>query len=209
MAYDYPLIRKKYLFLLLIAPVILVEAVAQWNYFLRLNPDVITSCCGSLFSAGAETMTSEVASLPSIPMKVVFYLSMASSVGVGFYFYLKSRGGFLLASLSGAALLITILSILSFISLYYYELPTHHCPFCILQREYSYVGYPLYIALLGGGVSGMGVGLLMPFRKIRSLSEALPALQKRLALVSSILFAIFAVMVTLRMVFTDFILEGY
>jgi hypothetical protein len=74
---------------------------------------------------------------------------------------------------------------------------------------YSYVVYPLYIALLGGGVSGMGVGLLMPFRKIRSLSEALPALQKRLALVSSILFAIFAVMVTLRMVFTDFILEGY
>jgi hypothetical protein len=208
-AYDYPLIRKKYLFLLLIAPVILAEAVFQWNYFLRLNPDVITSCCGSLFSAGTETMTSEIASLPSIPMKAVFYLSVASTVGSGLYFSLKDRGGYLFASLSATALFISILSIISFISLYYYELPTHHCPFCILQREYGYVGYPLYIALLGGGVSGMGVGLLMPFRKIGSLSEGLPSLQKRLALGSSILFAIFAVMVTLRMIFTDFILEGY
>jgi hypothetical protein len=209
MAYDYPLIRKKYLFLLLISPVIFIEAVLQWNYFLRLNPDVITSCCGSLFSTGTETMTSEIASLPSIPMKVIFYLSMASTVGSGFYFYLKNRGGYLFASLSAFAFVVSILSILSFISLYYYELPTHHCPFCILQREYGYVGYPLYIALLGGGVSGMGVGLLMPFRKIGSLSEALPSLQKRLTLASSILFAFFAVMVTLRMVFSDFILEGY
>jgi hypothetical protein len=208
-AYDYPLIRKKYLFLLLIAPVILVEAVLQWNYFLRLNPDVITSCCGSLFSAGTETMTSEIASLPSIPMKVVFYLSVASTVGSGFCFYLKNRGGYLLASLSGATLLISILSIISFISPYYYELPTHHCPFCILQNEYGYIGYPLYLSLLAGGVSGIGVGVLMPFRRIGSLSEALPSLQKKLALASSILFAIFAVMVTLRMVFSDFILEGY
>src|SRR4030067_2667265 len=73
-AYDYPLIKKKYLFLLLIAPLIVTEMVFQWNYFLRLNPDVITSCCGSLFSAEAGTMTSEIASLPSIPMKVTFYI---------------------------------------------------------------------------------------------------------------------------------------
>jgi hypothetical protein len=100
-----------------------------------------------------------------------------------------------------------LLSILSFISLYYYELPTHHCPFCILQKEYGYIGYPVYVALLGGAVSGMGVGILMPFRKMRSLSETLPSLQKRLALISFILYLIFAVMVTLRMVFSDFILE--
>jgi putative Ca2+/H+ antiporter (TMEM165/GDT1 family) len=206
---DYPLVKKKYLFLLGIAPFLLIEGISQWNYFLRLNPDVITSCCGSLFSTGTETLASEIASLPSIPMKVVFYLSVASTVGTGFYFCLKNRGGYFFASLSATALFLSILSILSFISLYYYELPTHHCPFCILQREYGYVGYPLYVALLGGGVSGMGVGLLMPFRKIGSLSETLPSLQKKLAFVSSILFTIFAVMVTLRMIFSDFILEGY
>jgi hypothetical protein len=208
-AYDYPLIRKKYFFLLLIAPVILLEAVFQWNYFLRLNPDVITSCCGSLFSVGTETMASEIASLPSIPMKMVFFLSVASIVGSGLYFYLKDRGGYLFASLSATGLFISILSIISFISLYYYELPTHHCPFCILQREYGYIGYPLYLSLLAGGVSGMGVGVLMPFRNIGSLSGTLPPFQRRLALISSILYFIFVVMVTWQMIFSDFILEGY
>jgi len=42
------------------------------------------------------------------------------------------------------------MAILSFISVYFYELPTHHCPFCILQKEYGYVGYPLYLTLFGG-----------------------------------------------------------
>jgi hypothetical protein len=154
-------------------------------------------------------MTSEIASLPTIPMKVAFYLALSLTVGSGILFYLKNRGGYLFASMSAAAFLISVLSILSFISLYYYELPTHHCPFCILQKEYGYIGYPLYLCLLVGTVSGMGVGFLMPFRKIESLSESLPPLQKRLALVSFILYALFAVLVTWRMVFSDFILEGY
>src|SRR4030067_3443835 len=42
-AYDYPLVKKKYLFLLGIAPFLLVEGILQTNYFLRLSPDVITS----------------------------------------------------------------------------------------------------------------------------------------------------------------------
>jgi hypothetical protein len=189
-ACDYPLIRKKYLLLLIIAPFIFTEMALQWNYFLRLNPDVITSCCGTLFSTDTGRMASEIASLPSLPMKAAFYLTMASTVASGLYFYLKNRGGYLFASLSAIGLLISILSIISFISLYYYELPTHHCPFCILQKEYGYVGYPLYITLLGGAITGMGVGVLMPFRKIGSLSETLPSLQKRLALISSILYVI-------------------
>jgi hypothetical protein len=110
---------------------------------------------------------------------------------------------------SAITLLVSLASILSFISLYFYELPTHHCPFCILQKEYEYVGYPLYITLLGGTISGVGTGLLMPFRGVKSLSTVLPSIQKRLALISAILFLIFTFIVTYRMVFTDFILEGY
>jgi hypothetical protein len=49
----------------------------------------------------------------------------------------------------------------------------------------------------------------MPFQKVKSLSEILPSIQKRLALISVILFLIFTFVVTYRMVFTDFILEGY
>ena len=57
--YDYPLIKTKYLLLLNLAPLILIEMVLQANYFLRLKPNIITSCCGSLFSVGEQGLTSE------------------------------------------------------------------------------------------------------------------------------------------------------
>ena len=110
--------------------------------------------------------------------------------------------------MSGVTFVVSILSILSFISLYFYELPTHHCPFCILQGEYGYIGYPLYLTLLGGALSGIGAGILMPFRNTESLVKVVPSVQRRLALTSVILFLIFTIIVTARMVFSDFMLEG-
>jgi hypothetical protein len=208
-AYDYPLIKKKYSLLLILAPLIFIEMILQANYFLRLKPDIITSCCGTLFSAEGSSLSSVIAVLPSIPMKIVFYLSMISTVASGVYYYLKGKGGYLFSSLSVITFLASILSIFSFISVYYYELPTHHCPFCILQGEYGYIGYPLYLALLGGTISGMGVGVLMPFKGIKSLSEIVPSLQRKLAILTLILFIIFTAMITSKMVFSGLILEGY
>ena len=208
-AYDYPLIKKKYSLLLILAPLIFIEMILQANYFLRLKPDIITSCCGTLFSAEGSSLSSVIAVLPSIPMKIVFYLSMILTIVLGVYYYLKGKGGYLFSSLSVITFLASILSIFSFISVYYYELPTHHCPFCILQGEYGYIGYPLYLALLGGTISGMGVGVLMPFKGIKSLSEIVPSLQRKLAILTLILFIIFTAMITSRMVFSGLILEGY
>jgi len=206
--YDYPLIRRKYSLLLLITPFIVLEGVLQAGYFLQLRPDIITSCCGALFSTGEKSLVTGIAALPSIPMKIVFYGSMALTFASGILFYRQGRGGYFFALMSGVTLAVSILSILSFISLYFYELPTHHCPFCILQGEYGYIGYPLYLSLLGSGIAGMGVGVLMPFRNIPSLARTIPSFQKRLALVTLVLLFIFGVIVTYRMVFTDFILEG-
>lgn len=208
-AYDYPLIKKKYLLLIIITPLILIEAIWQAKYFLGLRADVITSCCGSLFSPETRGIKSEIAALPSIPMKMAFYISMALSYISGVHFYLKGKGGYIFSSMSAVAFLASVASIVSFISLYFYELPTHHCPFCILQKEYGYIGYPLYITLLGGSVTGMGVGLLMPFKDVKSLRGILPSIQRRLTLASLILYFGFTVIVTYRMVFSDLILEGY
>jgi len=206
--YDYPLIRKKYSFLLIIAPLIILEAILQTNYFMRLRPDIITSCCGTLFSIGEKSLVSEMVALPSVPMKIVYYGSTALTLAAGVLFYRKGRGGYFFSVMSAVTLMVSILSILSFISLYFYELPTHHCPFCILQREYGYVGYPLYISLFGAGITGMGVGVLMPFRRVQSLAGIIPSFQKRLVLISLVLLILFALIVTYRMVFTDFVLEG-
>jgi hypothetical protein len=207
--YDYPLIKKKYLLLLLLAPFLWIETILQMSFFLDLKPDVITSCCGTLFSTDPSSVASEIASLPSLPMKWIFYLVLFSTVGLGLFFYRREKGGYLFAVMSGLSLLVSMASLISFISLYFYELPTHHCPFCLLKKEYGYAGYPLYIALLGGAITGMGVGVLMPFRKIVSLKEILPSIQKRAALISAILYLIFLIVATYPVLFSTFRLEGY
>ncbi len=204
--YDYPLLKTKYRFLLLIAPIVLAEAVLQGFYFLTLTPNVITSCCGSLFGTGNAGLASEMASLPAFPVMAVFYSIMALTVSCGIWFYRSGKSGLLFAGLSGAEFVVAIISIISFISLYFYQLPTHHCPFCILQRGYGYVGYPLYILLLVGTVTGLGAGLLSPFRKIASLGEKLPPLQKKLALVSIISWILFTAIATWPIIFSSFTL---
>ncbi len=190
-AYDYPLIKKKYLFLLLITPAIVIEAIIQARYFIEMKPNIITSCCGTLFSVDAEGVTSGIVALPLLPVSAGFYAIIALTAGLGIYFYIKGRGAYLFSLASTGAFILSIVALVSYISLYIYELPTHHCPFDILQANYNFVGYPIYVCMLGSAVSGMGVGLIAPFKKIKSLVQVIPAVQQRLTLTSLICNLIF------------------
>jgi hypothetical protein len=125
-------------------------------------------------------------------MKFVFFVSLFLTLAVGALSYKTGRGGALFAAASGSMVIVTILSILSFVSIYVYELPTHHCPFCLLQAGYNSIGYPIYIALFGGGISGLGVGILAPFRRTASLSAVIPTLQRRLTAVALVCFLVLA-----------------
>lgn len=207
--YDYPLIRAKYLLLLIMAPFILSETVVQGIYFLRLRPDITTSCCGSLFSHSTQGIASEILAMPSIPAKILFYVSMLATFTAGIRLFMNGKGGYLFAGLSGITFVVSITSIISFISLYFYEIPSHHCPFCILQKEYNYVGYPLYMLLFSGAVSGLGVGLLQPYHTKGSLEHIIPAIQRKLAAVSAISFFLLTLTVTWRILFSTFTLKGY
>jgi hypothetical protein len=209
-AYDYPLIKKKYLLLMILAPLVVTEMIVQGSYFINMKANVITSCCGSLFSTETEGVTSSIAALPRIPMEIAFYASMILTLGSGIYFYLRNdKSGYFYSAMSIATFAISVAALISFISLYFYELPTHHCPFCILQKEYGYIGYLLYLTLLGGVVSGMGVGALMPFSNIPSLSTVVPAVQKKLVITGLTLYCIFAAIAIYEMIFSALKLEGY
>lgn len=179
--YDYPLIRVKYAALLGLAPPALAEVALQGAYFAGLRPEVITSCCGSLFGEGGRGLGADLASLPPAQAGAALAVVLAAALGAALRFRLTGRGAVLAGLLAAAALPAGLVAVVSAISLYVYELPTHHCPFCLLQREYGYLGYPLYGALLLGSVAGAGVALLHPFRRVASLAAALPALQRRLA----------------------------
>jgi hypothetical protein len=202
--YDYPLIRIKYFSLLAITPVILSATFVEANYFVHLEPEVITSCCGSLFSADAKGIASDIAAMPPLPMEIIFFSITAVTLCSDYYFYRTGNAGYLLGILTFLTFLISVASLISFISIYIYELPTHHCPFCVLQREYHYIGYPIYLCILGGALTGMGACILTPFRKIPSLQMILPVIQKRLAMISLIFYSSLTIIIILEIVMSSY-----
>jgi hypothetical protein len=128
---------------------------------------------------------------------------MALAFALGIYLCFKGKGGYLFSLANIFAFTLCIAAMISFISLYFYELPTHHCPFDLLQKEYNFVGYPLYMALLGGAVAGLGVGVVMPFRKIKSLAGVVPSIQRGLTLTSLISYSLFMVIVAHGVIFSN------
>ncbi|MBI2354987.1 MAG: hypothetical protein HYV06_08155 [Deltaproteobacteria bacterium] len=207
-AYDYPLIGPKYLLLRVIAPLILMEAALQLLYFMSLRSRALTTCCGSQFDSGSGPITSVIVSLPPAFALSLFYACMAAVLASGIIFLAARRGALVFGILSAAALPVGIVSLVAFISPYYYELPTHHCPFCIMQGEYGHIGYPLYLALLGGGVAGISCGVLASFRGAESLRSAVPAVQKRLAAVAVALYAAFVLLVSWQLAFSSLRMVG-
>lgn len=200
--YDYPMIRIKYELLNLVVPLLVLESVLLFAYFAGVKPDVITSCCGSLFSNESKNISGDLASLPHLPMQIAFFSGMAITATSGLFFYSKGRAGHLFSIVSTVTFLIAAASVISFICLYFYELPTHHCPFCLLQKEYGYIGYVLYATLLSGAVAGIGTGVLMPFRKIISLTRIIPVIQRRLTLITMVCYLIFTMIVVWKMIFS-------
>ena len=96
-AYDYPLIRRKYVLLLLLAPFIITESISQWLYFTQMKADVITSCCGSLFSSERAGVGSEIAGVPVKEAMAVFYFPgpcVRPQGKAGLYFLFRQRALF-------------------------------------------------------------------------------------------------------------------
>lgn len=206
-AYDYPLIKKKYFLLAVIAPFITAEMLLETAYFLNLHANVITSCCGSLFSSEqVEGLGSEMAALPASLMFWWLYGSLGATLAAGLYVYRSGKGGYLYAALTITTFMIAIVSIISFVSLYIYELPTHHCPFCIVMAEYDYIGYLLYVLLFGAVVFGTSVAVLVPLRTIESLRQVIPQLIKSMSVTSVLLYAVFACIVTYRIARSNLIM---
>ena len=199
-AHDYPLIRVKYILLLALVPLLVLAAMLQFRYFLGLKADVITSCCGSLFSEETPGVTGDAASSPPLPTMMAFYVTLILAAGTGFFHRLRQHGAYFVAFFSALAFVMALAGILSFVSLYIYEHPHHHCPFCVLKPDYHYQGYFLYLPLFIGTAAGLGVGAIQPFARIPSLSAIVPAVTRKLATLSSVMWVLFAVVVSFMII---------
>jgi hypothetical protein len=198
---DYPLIRRKYALLLAIAPVFVAEAVVQALYFANLDPDVITSCCGSLFSDTGQGVAAEVAGAAPHPTLIAFYAMLSATLMSGIWLWRTGRGGALFGLLSATQFVVAIVAVIAFLSLYVYEHPHHHCPFCLLKADFGYIGYALYLPLFAATGYGLAAGVQSLHSDRASLAGALPALVRRhagMAVASLLGFGLLATWIVLR-----------
>lgn len=142
---NYPYTRLKFAYFAALFPLIILEFVLFLFHMGGLDPAAIVSCCGVLFSSGNTSLIGELFTIPDRYTLTLFYLLFAAVLLASF----KKLYPLLLGSVLGF-LPVAILAIINVFSTYVYELPTHRCPFCLLQKEYTYTGYLGYILLFGG-----------------------------------------------------------
>lgn len=208
---DTPLVKSKYTFLLLLAPFLWLDFYLQFSYFSGLKPQIITSCCGSLFGLGSSGVASELAALPAKPTMVFFYLHAAALLLL-LGLCLWSKRTFLrllLLLVSSSFILTALVSVVAFISLYIYAMPSHHCPFDMLQGHYGYLGYPLYTSLFGGGLFAMLPGLALGLRQHTSLQPVIQQRERGWLWLGLIGIGTFLLIASWPVVFSDFVLLGY
>lgn len=220
-AYDYPLVRTKYKLLMGILPFVVLSFALQLAYFLNLKADVITSCCGSLFSSEAKTLAADASALPPVQALWLFYGALGMVVAAALVHVHRQSssfgkeggsrrsvavGGYIVAAASALAFVAALTGILSFVSLYVYEHPHHHCPFCLLKPEYDYQGYWLYLPLFTATAAGLGVGAIQPFASVPSLVGIVPQMTRRLAWVAALGFTLFAAVATFMVAYSNLIL---
>ncbi|WP_372840400.1 hypothetical protein [Phaeovulum sp.] len=193
--HDYPLTRVKYALVLVIVPLVLVAGALELTYFLNLQADVITSCCSTEFTPETEGLGSDMSSLAPATALWLLGASGAAVALVGAASLIWKRGTTLFAVAGAVFFVVALTAIISVISPYVYEHPTHHCPFCILKPEYNYFGYVLYAPLFMGTAFALGAGLLQPFRKVESLAATLPARISKHVTLSLASFVVFGLVV--------------
>jgi len=141
--------KLKFGFYLFIYLLFLSETVLELLMFSSIDITKLVSCCGTLYSNSSNSYISSLFLVNSSIFTIGFYSSFIILLIVSYF-----KNEYLHALINLIFLIFAITSLILFFSTYIYELPTHHCPFCILQKEYNYIGYALYIFLFVGTFFG-------------------------------------------------------
>lgn len=195
-ARDYPLIRRKYLWLLALVPLALLDAELTVSFFMDLKADTLTSCCGSTFTPDKPGLSAEAAALAPATALWAMFIGLAITVMAA---ALAARVTILAigyGAISLAFFALALVAVVSAVSIYVYEHPHHHCPFCLLKAEYGYFGFALYAPLFVGAAAGLASGVLSA-RMPPSLRATLPRFTARLRQVSIGGFLVFGALCAL------------
>ena len=134
---------------------LMLEIGLESMMFFSIDTKSVVDCCGSIFSTTDGTYMAQLLNIDPAILLSSFYAVFAFII---IAYILKNRYLFSLMNLLFA--IVALVSLIAFFGTYIYEIPTHHCPFCLLQKDYNYVGYFLYIFLFIGTFYGIVLGLI-------------------------------------------------
>ena len=159
-ARDYPLTRRKYALLLALVPLALADAALSLAYFLDLQPDTLTSCCGTAFEPERAGLGADAAAMNAHTALWMLAAALALTLAWGVLARWHAALAVGYGVVSVVFLAVAFVAVVSAVSIYVYEHPHHHCPFCLLKREYGYFGFALYVPLFVGAAAGLASGAL-------------------------------------------------
>lgn len=189
---EYPLVRPKYALLFALLPLLFLDIFLELSYFANVNPNVITSCCSSVYRTTANPYGAVAMGLPLQPSLLAFSTLLPLALMLLYLSRRKDRFYSISGILAVIAFGLSLLGMFTFLSPYYnvvlFGLPTsHYCPFEVLKLPA--LGYPLYAFLFLGGIAGFSLPVLELLKKKPSLEVA--GYQKQLSLYSLMGLSIF------------------
>ena len=136
---DAPYFKKKlYLFIVLYI-LILLEFFTSVNFLTLIETQNPVLCCSVIYTDSSNPIPFNMSNFQLITLFYMLYFVVFLSA------IYKNKKLLFISSI--LFVYISYYALVYFFSTYIYELPTHKCPFCMLQKEYYYVGYFIYSAL--------------------------------------------------------------
>jgi hypothetical protein len=134
----YPYLLKKYYWFVGLYLLYVALFVVQILYFVNISIQEPVLCCSAVFATNDSLSFLKDHTVLLFLFYINYMVLMLANI------FKKPLWSFVGGVLF---LFVSYFVVVYFFGTYIYELPTHHCPFCMLQKEYSFVGFVLWIAL--------------------------------------------------------------
>jgi len=173
---SYPYLKLKSWFFVAIFLFLSAEFILDILYFTHIETSSPVTCCSIIFGQAGGNNGLPFG-LDTTKLLILFYLLYFLVVLTTF------SGQVWLSVLSSLFFgVIAYYSVVYFFGTYIYELPTHQCPFCMLQGYYYYVGYLIWGVLL------LGIFLMVDYAVMYYFFKQSSKTLKRIALLLLSLF---------------------
>jgi len=173
----YPLVRVKYVLLIVFLPLFIADTFFLSLYLLNLEPEIITSCCGVIFSEQPGDGYNLLGVRP-VPQLLAVYAGIIAVILVSSIMMVireSERIHTLLVTINTlfwcVFYIVSLAVITIVVSPYVYAMPHHRCPFDLLQYPYGWIGFPLYFFLHAAVLSGLSSGVSWLVRTRKGLEE--------------------------------------